>query len=355
MIIHFFTKEDELPGCSRQRAFRVAEELNAHGVGAVVHRPSAVQISITPWPKKFGLIMQIIKALGTIKKGDIVYLQRAISNKYFFVIMVAYLLVFRRRMIFDFDDAIYMHNYYKTMIFTRMADAVIVGGHVLETWARQFNKNVYIVHTSLKYETYQRFSRRYEGATGSAVIGWVGTAKDHYKNLELLASVFERLLAKNVQFSFVLVGLLGHEKTYELFRGIEDLQVTFIDRLEYKNPEAVPRSIQPFDIGVMPLVNRGEWNLARSSFKPLEYMACGVATMCSSIGEVNYLITDGKDGMLADTEDEWVEKLELLINDRKLCETLGQAGQERVRLNYCYEAIVPRMIDIFNSLAAKAS
>ncbi len=354
MTIHFFTKEDILPGCSRQRAFRVAEELRARGVDAVVHWPSAVLISTTRWPKKLNLIVAILRALRTIKKDDIVYLQRAISNKYFFCIMVMYLMVWRRKMIFDYDDAIYIHDHFKTKIFTCMADAVVVGSVVLADWARQYNSNVHIVNTSLKFATYKKFTKDYTKNSNPCVIGWIGTAKDHYRNLELLASVLEKLLKKTkIPFTFVVVGVLGHQKTMDLFNAIPGLPVMFVDRLEYSNAEAVPKSIQTFDIGTMPLTDRGEWNKARSSFKPLEYMACGVATICSTIGEVTHIIQDGKNGFLADSEDEWVEKLVKLLSDKKLRQTLGEAGQVRVQDNYCYEAIIPRMIDMFTSLQKK--
>ena len=350
MTIHFFTKEDELPGSSRQRAFRVAEELNARGVVSVVHRPSAVHISTTRWPKKFLLILATIRSLFSIKKDDIVFLHRTISNKYFFVIIVVYLFLFRRKMVFDFDDAIYLHDHFKTKILTQMADAVVVCSRTLSDWAGKYNKNVHIIHTSLKYETYARYTKVY-AETNSCVVGWVGTASDHYKNLQLLALVFTRLVAKRgKKFKFVLVGAVHHKPVYDLFLNIPGLDVEFVDNLDWANPQCVPEAIQKFDIGIMPLVDTGEWNNARSSFKVMEYMACGVVSLSSAVGEVKYVIEDGVNGALAGGEDAWVEKLEALIKDYTLRAKLGAAGQKSAREQYCYEANVPRLIEIFKNL-----
>src|SRR3989344_7916704 len=109
MTIHFFTYGNEQSGSSRQRAFKVANELNAQGMHAIVHRPSTISMSLTSWPKKGALILQLLRSLASVKKGDIVYLQRTISNKYFFIILVVYLFFFRRKMVFDFDDPVYIH------------------------------------------------------------------------------------------------------------------------------------------------------------------------------------------------------------------------------------------------------
>ena len=352
MTVHFFTKGNDQLGDSRQRAFRVAEELNASGVRVVVHSPPVMYLSITPWPKKFLLIVAIILSLFTIKKGDTVFLQRTIGNKYFFGIMVLYLKLSGRKMIFDFDDAIYMHDFFKTKVLTQMADAVIVCSQALAAWAKQYNKNVHIFHTSLKFSDYAKFTKNYEVESNPIVIGWVGTASNHCNNLRFLATVFEKLVKETEnRFKFILMGAGRNNKIYKLFQDIPNLHVEFVDNLEWNNPESVPREIQKFDIGVMPLVGKNEWNLARSSFKPLEYMACGVATVSSAIGEITNVVQDGINGYLASSEDEWVEKLGRLINDRALRSALGTAGQMQVREHECYEAVIPRMIELINAVA----
>src|SRR3989338_11231928 len=100
--MHFYTKGAERTGAPRQRAIRIADELRERGIDTIVHWPPVVLISTTRWPKKFFLIVTTIRSLFSIKKGDIVFLQRTIGNKYFFVIMVTYLKLFCRKMIFDF-------------------------------------------------------------------------------------------------------------------------------------------------------------------------------------------------------------------------------------------------------------
>ena len=348
MTIHFYTKGDLKIGDSRQRAFRIADELRARDFDTVVHTPPVVHISTTPWPKKFILITEFVRSLFSIKKGDVIFLQRTIGNKYFFVIMVAYLTLFRRKMIFDFDDAIYTHDFYKTKKLTQMADAVFVCSRALETWVRRYNQNVYIFHTTVKYADYAKYTKDYSIPQSPLIIGWVGTAKDHYRNLSLLAEAFKKLVTQTrVPFKFVLVGVWGYPKIKELFEPIKGLNAEFI---EYLPPEKMMETIQSFDIGVNPLVGKSEWNLARSSYKPYEYMACGLAQITSAVGEITYVVKDGVNGFLADSVDEWVEKLDRMLTDKELRAALGRGGQETIRTQESYEAFLPRMIEIIQKL-----
>ena len=107
-MIYFFTKDDKNTPSSRSRAFLIAEQLNTRGIKSKVCYPSLSLVSRTKWPQKLKFIAAYIKILFEIQKGDIIFLQRAVYNKYFFVLIVLYKLFFNRKMIFDFDDAIYL-------------------------------------------------------------------------------------------------------------------------------------------------------------------------------------------------------------------------------------------------------
>ena len=186
MTVHFFTFSDRVAPSSRQRGFYVAEELKRMGFSTVIHTPTVLALSSTPWPRKALLIVETIRSLFSIKKGDIVFLQRTVYNKYFFVIMVAYLFFSRRKMIFDFDDPIYTHNFLKTKVFSKMADAVIVCTHEQARWAKQFNNNVRVIHIAIDPVPYEKFTKDYSIPMGKPVIGWLGTGPEHYKNLMLI-------------------------------------------------------------------------------------------------------------------------------------------------------------------------
>jgi len=348
MTIHFFTKGDANAGSSRQRAFLVAEELNKKGIKALVHWPPIYLISQTRWPKKFKLLIVILASIFSVKKEDIIYLQRTIYNKFFFTLIVFYKSFLGRKMIFDFDDAIYLHSFFKTKVLTKLADIVIVGSYALADWAKKYNKNVYIIPTSISFATYEKYSNFKRKQNKKFIIGWIGYAPVHYENLKILKPVFEELLKQGLRFKFILVGSLGSQKIYSLFK-INGLDVKFIDSLNWSDQEAIPKMIQNFDTGLMPLVNT-EWNRGKCAFKSLEYMACGVPVIVSPVGESNYLIKDGINGFLANSPEEWSSKIKMIYNNPELIKRIRKKAQETIKEKYSYEANILKLIEILKKI-----
>ena len=350
MTVHFFTKGDIRTASSRQRAFLIAEELTERGhIETVVGTPPINAISETPWPKKGGLILAACKNLWGVKRGDIIFLQRAIQNKYFFAALIFHKLFFRRKMILDLDDAIYLHSPYKTKIVARIAEAVIVGSHSLADWAKEYNKNVYLIPTGVRVSDYEKFGSTRRERNRQFTIGWIGNGPAHYENLRLLVPVLEEVARGKPGIRFQLVGSLGDERIYALFRNIDGLHAEFIDSLDWGDREAIPRAIQGFDIGLMPLVD-SEWNRGKCAFKAIEYMASGVPVVLSKVGENAFLVDDGENGMLAVTTEEWVAKIKLLYTNQSLREQMGERGKESVKASYSLSTNAEVLLNIINTL-----
>lgn len=306
-------------------------------------------VSTSPRLKKIKALWRYLKILKGIKKNDLIFLQRTIYNKYFLLLIVAYKLIFKPRVIFDFDDAIYFHSFLKTKILTKLANAVIVGSHALAEWAKKYNSNVFIIPTSVRFENYFKYSKEYPSILNKLNIGWIGGARDQFENLKLLVPIFKKLIEEKIPIKFTLIGALKYKPVYELFQRIEGLETEIIDSLDWANPEMIPSHIQKFDIGVMPLIDN-EWNRGKCSFKAIEYMACGVVTICSPVGENNYLIRDGENGFLANETEEWVAKIKKLIKDPDLIKKLGKAGQKTIEKKYSYRVTIPKLIKIIQKL-----
>lgn len=330
MTVHFFTKGDVRTASSRQRAFLIAEELTENGhIEAVVCYPPINTISETPWPKKGGLILTACKNLWRVKRGDIVFLQRAIQNKYFFTALIFQKLFSRRKMILDLDDAIYLHSPHKTKIVSRIADAVIVGSHSLADWAKTYNKNVHLIPTGVRVSDYEKFDSSRRERNNQFTIGWIGNGPAHYENLRLLVPVLEEVARREPGIRFRLVGSLGDKRVCALFQNIGGLHAEFIDSLDWGDREAIPRAIQEFDIGLMPLVD-SEWNRGKCAFKAIEYMACSVPAILSPVGENNYLVKDSVNGFLPSSLQEWADDILKLYADDGLRVDIGRLANKTV-------------------------
>ena len=98
----------------------------------------------------------------------------------------------------------------------------------------------------------------------------------------------------------------------------------------------IPSLVARYDIGVMPL-DDGPWERAKCAMKALIYMAACKPAVCSRVGENPYVITDGVDGSLAASGQDWITRLRALIVDPRLRAEMGRRGRKTVEERYSAE------------------
>src|SRR5688500_15331287 len=108
------------------------------------------------------------------------------------------------------------------------------------------------------------------------------------------------------------------------------------------------------DIGLMPLPD-DKWSKGKCGLKALQYMALGIPTVCSPVGVNSTIITDGENGFIADTKEEWIAKLKSLLHSPELRQRIGSAGRKTVEGEYSAKAQAPRVLKIFESVVSSAS
>ncbi len=72
-------------------------------------------------------------------------------------------------------------------------------------------------------------------------------------------------------------------------------------------------------------------------------MACGIPVVASAVGVNKDIIEDGVNGFLASTEEDWFEKLRMLLSDPALREKVGLAGRRTVEERYSLDVNAPKM------------
>jgi glycosyltransferase involved in cell wall biosynthesis len=248
--------------------------------------------------------------------------------------------------VFDFDDAVFVSyksptNGYlsylkfpgKTRKICELSSHVMAGNPYLADYAGNVNKNVTIIPTTIDTDKYR--PKQTENNGGTITIGWSGSFST-VQHLNTLRGALQKLAQKEI-FKLRVIGTPKYE--------IEGVNV---EPLPWRSATEI-EDLQAIDIGIMPLPD-DIWSKGKCGLKALQYMALGIPTVCSPVGVNTDIIQDGENGFLADSEDEWIEKLSRLIHSPELRKNLGAKGRETVEQKYSAKSQVPRIYKIFESL-----
>ncbi len=233
------------------------------------------------------------------------------------------------KLLFDFDDAIFIQFPRGTQRLCHSADVVVAANEYLAGYARRFSNHVFVVPTPIDLGLYQRPATL--PVKGDVpVIGWIGTSWN-LEYLRLLVRPLQRLHASN-DFVLTLVTDPSMARELELPADIP------LKIVPWTLSDFIP-TLATFDIGVYPLPD-DPWTRGKSGYKVLEYMALGIPAVASPVGEVIHTIDPGVDGLLAATEEDWYIHLRRLLEHPELRETMGRAGRKKVESRFSLDAAV---------------
>lgn len=182
-----------------------------------------------------------------------------------------------------------------------------------------------------------QFQKIYLQKQKKIVIGWSGSLST-IKHFEIAIPVLKELLIKYPnQLEIHVIGQAAYKNK----------ELELISKSWHSNTEV--EDLNCFDIGIMPLPD-DEWAKGKCGLKGLSYMACGIATVMSPVGVNTEIIQHNYNGYLATTQNEWLDALSTLIENKEMRELIGRRGLETVANRYSLEANKHLYIDVFNSL-----
>ena len=227
------------------------------------------------------------------------------------------------KIVFDFDDAVFLDEPYKTQQTVSVSNLVIAGNNYNRSYALQFNKNCIVIPSTVPVNTFAPVPSTSVTRDNTEVrIGWIGSAATvHY--LELMVTPLHRLKEQGYTFSLHIYGARLPQKLQKALKGIH-LRCT----PSYRGNE-LPQIVNVFDIGIMPLA-QNEWEKGKCSMKALLYMAGAKPVVSSRVGEIQTIISDGINGLLATDEDEWLQHLKCLLSDQDKRVFIGLHGRKLV-------------------------
>lgn len=324
--ILFLIQSPDMPS-SRVRVLNLLTKLEKKGY----------HITCIRYPKKLNDKILLFRSLINF---DIVFLQKKLPSP-----IDSYILGrLSKKLIYDFDDAVYMkhESYGKKQSFAaimkfksivKYSSAVIAGNRILAEEALRFNKNVHIIPSVV--ETDNLPVRDYGVQNDKFTVGWVG-GNINLSQLALLNGVFRKLSG---EIPLEVRVISGKEP------DMPGVDMKFIPW----TVDGQDAEIAKFDAGVMPLPD-SPYARGKCAYKALQYMAAGVVPVVSNVGVNADVAEKGKCGLVADNIDDFYTELKYLSKNRGQMREMGENAAKRVREKFSVDYAVDRLDEIFASL-----
>lgn len=260
----------------------------------------------------------------------------------------------RKPIFFDFDDAIWhpsqtsrangvfskLHFYGKTKTNCRKASAVFAGNEYLAAYSRKFNRNVFVIPTSIELDRYP--IQPEAGEDDGFIVSWSGSLST-LAHFEHARSALERLASRRR----TTVKVICNEPPSRTITGAHNIFVPWQEANEAETLGAC-------HVGIMPLPDN-EFTRGKCGLKALQYMAVQRPVVISPVGMNRDLVRTGENGYLADTEEEWLAAFEALAASAEHRALIGAAGRKTVEDHFSAGVVSERVARAIRQTLASAS
>ena len=249
------------------------------------------------------------------------------------------------------DRKVYDDGVTATGELLKMCDGAVTTTVALAEELKKYVPEVYINRNVVSEEMIQlsRAAWQQEKENTKRKIGYFSGSITHNPDFDIVLPVLTRLMKKYENLELLLVGEL--DVPSELKNYKERVKV-----LPMRQWRKLPSLIASIDINIAPLEDT-LFNRAKSENKWTEAALVKVPTVASSVGAFREMIKDGENGFLCgNTEEEWFDKLDMLVATPELCVQIGENAYQYVYRNcstvytgahyadYIYRKMTPNVV-----------
>jgi glycosyltransferase involved in cell wall biosynthesis len=317
------------------RTHHVAEELELHGFKCSV----TVQDSpfLAGYADKFKIFI-FHRVISTPKVSKLI--QKIKEQK--------------KEIIFETDDLVFDtkyykdHDYFKEMnYFTKKLYEKGVGEEILKDEyvktctcttsylakeLEKYNKKVFVVPNKLSNQDLETVNKiknlKFKIENSDVVrIGYFSGTGSHNKDFASIMDALFKILEKHSNVELFLAGPLDVENKLNKFKDR-------INQLPYVARKKHFSNIASVDINIVPLEINSPFCEAKSELKYFEAGILEVPTVAVRNQTFSEAITDGENGFLASSTEEWIDKIGKLITDENLRKSIGKKAREKSLKDY---------------------
>lgn len=210
------------------------------------------------------------------------------------------------------------------------ADALFVSTEPLKETYQKYMKEMFDVEIPAyvlpNYNDAELFGDKYKVNEHKVVLGYHGSVT-HDTDLSMILPVIDSLMDKYPDLHMELIGTVRKDSINKLFNHIKN-KMRFAIKAGTPAYDTFPELLmnQRWDIGLAPLID-DVFNRGKSHIKYLEYSMKAIPTVASDVYPYTY---NAKEAVLCKNVNEWRQKLENLIIDKKLRREIGQKAKQHV-------------------------
>lgn len=315
------------------RAWNHAEELNYH----------KIKSHVMLWDNPF--------IFRYIKRFKIFILHRPIPNKKVFEFIKRAKLD-KKEIIFETDDLIFNPEIFeKTESFKKMpalhkkqyeksAEEILKDSYIkactttttyLKKELEKYHKKVFLVRNKINDQEAQWAGdillHEEKLKNGKVRLGYFSGTHSHNKDFASIKSALETIMEKHQNVLLYLAGPLDIDDKLNKF-GKRIKKLPRVSRKKYYD------NIYKIDINLAPIEIGNPFCEAKSELKFFEAGILEIPTVATNNGTFSSAITDGQNGFLVRSQEEWIEKLGQLIENKQLRKEMGSKARHKVLRDY---------------------
>jgi len=167
---------------------------------------------------------------------------------------------------------------------------------------------------------------------------------DTWAGINIMLRLSDIARMKKLNVKFLIVGSGENEK-------IQEKNILCLGEMPH---EKIPSVLAAADVVLVPFPNN-EVSHAASPLKLFEGMSMRKPVVASRVSGIQEVILDGKNGFLADPDDpdEWIRKLETVLNSEKLAARIGENAKRTVEERFDWSLLARRCEEVLNAFCLK--
>lgn len=237
----------------------------------------------------------------------------------------------------------------------RSASCCVASSRFLFDYLKGFNDSVFYIPTGVDTVHFKPAADFLEN--GKTTFVWTGQVWGEviYRNIQFILECFKEVAAGNalVRLKIVAGGRLMPRVRKEIESFYQGVDIEVVD---WARPQDMPRHLSSADVGLLPMLAdepNALWMRSKSPTKLFEYMAMGLPTVSTPMGEACDIIEDETDGFLAADKAQFIEKMKALARDQGLRRKMGEAARKKAVGQYSLDVLSQRLFDVIRFAEAQ--